>query len=109
MKPAILALTLLLSSCYAMTSIPEVKQSEGPHYSIVWPWDSRVVYAKGEKVTMPEFYDNGPIFQSLQDNNLDIQPPGYCTSDTSIFAPAGSQLPYIIPDINWQSYWKRIR
>lgn len=94
---AVLFTLILPASCYnpLTPSLPSFS------FKIAWPWDSTIIYAKGDRVTMAEFIKGGPIYKSLQDGNVRIWPP------TMI---AGSNPPQIVSWMTsstqgWEIWW----
>ena len=66
-------------------------------YKTEWPWDSTKQYFKGDMVTMPQFLPGGPIYRSLQDKNMGIEPPSLDTT--------GQPTYYSSPSPDWQNWW----
>ena len=93
---AILLLIVSLSACYAM--LPPAPPPEQFVTRIIWPWDSTITYSKGDMATMPQFLPGGPIYKSLQDENLGIQPPSFT-------AGTNQQTYYSTPTNGWENWW----
>jgi hypothetical protein len=93
----VLLLALSLTGCYEM--LPPAPQAQQVTFKLVWPWDSSVIYLAGDRVTMPEFIPGGPIYESLKDKNIGIQPP-------SLVAGTDRQTYYSSPSTGWENWWK---
>ena len=91
MRLALALVLLILASCYQSAPDPEAFT-----YRIVWPWDSAINYAKGDMVTQPAFTEGGPMYESLQDDNLAMEPPR---------DPAWPDYP---PTPGWELWWRHV-
>jgi hypothetical protein len=74
-------------------------------YKVAYPWDSTTTYHVGDTATRPDYTQDGPIYQSLVDNNTGIEPP-------ALFQPGdawyGHEDQFGVTS-GWQNYWIRIR
>jgi hypothetical protein len=73
----ILLYYIFISACYDPSLMLTAQQKDPPHlsYRIAWPWDPEITYAEGDYVTRPQNLPGGPIYKSLQGDNLGICPP----------------------------------
>lgn len=101
---ALLAFSVL-ASCSDPALINTTRAQPTFVLKIAWPWDPSVTYSKGDFVTMPEFTTSGPIYRSLQDGNVGIEPPSMIVDPNDAFGPVGAQLPGTVPTAGWQAWW----
>jgi len=104
----VLPIVVSLMGCYQM--LPIAPQSSPPPftYRVAWPWEVGTVYVKGDVVTMPVFAPGGPIYESLQDGNVGVEPPTRIGSNLDVWGNEGDQLPWRTPTEGWEKWWKLI-
>jgi len=96
----ILCVLLLLIGCYDPTSGSAKSIGDAPSVGlqVALPWSASVTYSKGDLVTMPEWTLGGPIYESLQDGNIGVEPPGVNVQGDGWKPMAGAP--------GWAAWWR---
>lgn len=97
------AVLTLVFGCY----LPPGPAPESLTVRVAWSYESTVVYAMGDVVSLPE-HPGGPMYQSLRDGNQGHTPPSEIVSERDAWGAPGEQYPWIVPDPDWPAWWVRI-
>ena len=95
--------TIMTISCYPPNI--EIPRGNTITYKMSYPWEVGTVYNKGDTATRPAYTQNGPIYQSIVDNNQNIEPPAVFQPEDVFY---GHEDQFGVTP-NWQNYWERIR